>query len=77
MEERQGNFKPDLRIVFMSGYMDEVVARKAQFKPGVNYLHKPFDLKSLASIIRQVLDEDREEESDKGAKPSQLPGPVT
>jgi CheY-like chemotaxis protein len=47
---------PQLRIIFMSGYSYEVAGDDLVLKEGVNYLPKPFDLASLARIVRGMLD---------------------
>jgi two-component system cell cycle sensor histidine kinase/response regulator CckA len=47
---------PDLRIIYMSGYSYDVAGADLVLKEGVNYLPKPFDLASLARIVRNMLD---------------------
>ena len=41
----------------MSGYSYEVAGNDFELKEGVNYLPKPFDLASLARIVRRTLDQ--------------------
>jgi CheY-like chemotaxis protein len=48
--------KPRLPVVYMSGYSHEVAGEDFRLEPGVNYLPKPFDLGSLAKIVRDNLD---------------------
>jgi two-component system cell cycle sensor histidine kinase/response regulator CckA len=48
--------EPSLPIVYMSGYSYEVAGDNFTLKEGVNYLPKPFDLASLAKIVRGMLD---------------------
>jgi CheY-like chemotaxis protein len=43
--------KPDLRVVFMSGYPNDQLNG-----PGVAFLPKPFNPSSLSRMIRKVLD---------------------
>jgi two-component system cell cycle sensor histidine kinase/response regulator CckA len=50
--------EPDLPIVYMSGYSYDVAGEDFVLKDGVNYLPKPFDLASLARIVRSMLDRD-------------------
>jgi two-component system, cell cycle sensor histidine kinase and response regulator CckA len=45
------------KILFMSGHSDDALLAKGLKKVHVNFLQKPFSLKSLAIKIRQVLDE--------------------
>ena len=47
---------PKLRVLFTSGYTQEVVARHGELKPGLNYLEKPYTPQTLASKIRNLLD---------------------
>ena len=49
---------PKLRIIFMSGYSYDVAGDDLALTEGVNYLPKPFDLASLARIVRTMLDRD-------------------
>jgi signal transduction histidine kinase len=46
----------DLRIVFMSGYADESLAKQGTLEAGTAFIQKPFTLEVLARKIRQVLD---------------------
>jgi two-component system cell cycle sensor histidine kinase/response regulator CckA len=48
--------EPGLPIVYMSGYSYDVAGDDFVLKEGVNYLPKPFDLASLAKIVRAMLD---------------------
>jgi len=47
--------RPELRIMFMSGYTDSTVARFADGS-GVLFLPKPFTATSLMAKVRQALD---------------------
>ena len=47
--------RPDLRVLYMSGYTDEMIARHGVLKPGVALLPKPFSTVLLAQKVRQVL----------------------
>jgi PAS domain S-box-containing protein len=48
--------RPDLRVIYMSGYADEAVVRHGVLEEGVNYLQKPFGPVDLARKVREVLD---------------------
>jgi two-component system cell cycle sensor histidine kinase/response regulator CckA len=48
--------RPELRILFMSGYTDEAVGRQGVNGAGADFLQKPFSLDELARKVRQVLD---------------------
>lgn len=47
---------PSLKCLFASGYTADVIAHHGVLEPGVNFIHKPFSVKSLASKVRDVLD---------------------
>lgn len=46
-----------MKVVFMSGYTDDVIAHYGIVDPGVVFLQKPFSIKSLTSKVRQALAE--------------------
>ncbi|MEA2609227.1 MAG: hypothetical protein QOJ75_1470, partial [Chloroflexota bacterium] len=48
---------PDARILFMSGYADDVLSAQGVLDPNVAFLEKPFLPADLARKVRQVLDE--------------------
>jgi len=52
------SWRPELKIVYMSGYTDDVVARHGGIDRTV-LLHKPFTSDSLIRMIRSVLDSPR------------------
>ncbi len=47
--------RPNLKILFISGYTDDTVFRHGVLEGGVAFLQKPFNLKALALKIREVL----------------------
>jgi PAS domain S-box-containing protein len=47
--------RPDLKVLFISGYTDDTIVRHGVLDGGVAFLQKPFNLKSLAEKIREVL----------------------
>lgn len=51
----RGRF-PELKIVFMSGYADESLAKQGTLEAGTAFIQKPFTLEVLARKIRLVLD---------------------
>jgi len=48
---------PKLKIIFISGYPENVVTRHGIQGDGMFYLPKPFSLQSLTRKVRQVLEE--------------------
>jgi CheY-like chemotaxis protein len=47
---------PDLKVLYISGYTDELIAEHGILEPGVILLQKPFRPFELAHKVRQVLD---------------------
>lgn len=48
--------RPDLKVIFMSGYTDDVIARHSELQPGTAFLEKPFTPDVLTRTVREVLD---------------------
>jgi two-component system, cell cycle sensor histidine kinase and response regulator CckA len=48
--------RPDVKIVFMSGYTGQRVGEKEILEPGSAFLQKPFTRDSLARKVREALD---------------------
>jgi PAS domain S-box-containing protein len=47
---------PDMKVLFMSGYMRDTIARHGVLVPGIILLEKPFRPETLARKVREVLD---------------------
>ncbi len=58
--ERVARIHPEARMIAMSGYANEVIARHGALMPGVSFVQKPFQLHELTRRIREVLDAPRE-----------------
>jgi two-component system, cell cycle sensor histidine kinase and response regulator CckA len=48
--------RPQTRIVYMTGYTDDMVVQHKVLEPGVKLLQKPFTKVDLASTVRATLD---------------------
>jgi PAS domain S-box-containing protein len=48
--------RPEMRVLFMSGYADETIARHGVLEEGVALLSKPLTLETLTQRVRAVLD---------------------
>ena len=48
--------RPNIKVLFISGYTDDSIFRHGVLQGGVAYLQKPFNLKAIAQKIREVLD---------------------
>ncbi len=56
--ERLRDQRPGLLCLYLSGYTADVISQRGVLPEGVNFLQKPFSLKSLAEKVRAVLDGD-------------------
>jgi len=52
--------RPELKVLFISGYTDESIATRGVLEPGVELLEKPFTAEALARRVRAILDDDGE-----------------
>jgi CheY-like chemotaxis protein len=50
---------PGLRVLYMSGYAENVLSRQGEWDGLANYIQKPFAFKALLDKIREVLDRPR------------------
>jgi DNA-binding response OmpR family regulator len=48
--------RPDMRILFVSGYTASVVSQRGGLGSGAAFLQKPFTPSSLAQRLRELLD---------------------
>ena len=48
---------PDLKVIYMSGYTDDVIDHHGITDENLNFIQKPFALDKLAKTVRNVLDE--------------------
>ncbi|HEX3863672.1 MAG TPA: response regulator [Stellaceae bacterium] len=52
--------RPNLKVLFITGYADSSVIRKGVLGPGMHIMTKPFNLKELTSRVRVILSESDE-----------------
>jgi len=56
LTERIRPLRPDLRVLYMSGYTDDAILRRGVVEDGIPFLEKPFTPEELARKVREVLD---------------------
>jgi signal transduction histidine kinase/CheY-like chemotaxis protein len=49
--------RPDLKVIFTTGYTPNAVVHGGVLDPGVNFLSKPFSVEQLGTKVRSVLDQ--------------------
>jgi len=47
--------RPELRVLFITGYAENAVLSHGQLDPGMHVLTKPFAMEALASRIKQLI----------------------
>ncbi|HUK90174.1 MAG TPA: PAS domain S-box protein, partial [Blastocatellia bacterium] len=47
--------RPDMRVLFMSGYTDNAMVKEGILGPGAAFIQKPFQMSSLLYSVRDVL----------------------
>ena len=53
-------FRPDTKVLYTSGYTEDTIGHHGVLKPGIAFLQKPYLMATLASRVREVLDEHAE-----------------
>lgn len=56
LARRLADARPDLRVLYISGYTGTVIGSEDFLEPGVAFLQKPFTTYALARTVRDVLD---------------------
>ena len=54
--ERLTDERPDMKVLFVSGYAESTVLRHGKIDVTTRFLQKPFSLKALARKVREVLE---------------------
>jgi CheY-like chemotaxis protein len=56
LAEQVAALRPDIRVLYVSGYTDDVILQHRLVERDVTLLQKPFTANSLATKVREVLD---------------------
>jgi two-component system cell cycle sensor histidine kinase/response regulator CckA len=57
LADRLASLRPEIRVLFTSGYTDGAVVRHGVLKAKTAFLQKPFTPEGLAAKVREVLDQ--------------------
>jgi CheY-like chemotaxis protein len=56
LAEKLVQSRPELKVVFISGFADHSIAPNGVLKPGTVLIQKPFTVRVLSAKLREVLD---------------------
>ncbi len=56
LADQMRNYRPDLRVLYMSGYADHAILENGVLAPHAVFLSKPFTVEDLMQKVRAVLD---------------------
>jgi signal transduction histidine kinase/ActR/RegA family two-component response regulator len=48
----------DFKVIYVSGYTDNHIVHDGMLEEGINFIHKPYSISTLAKTIRLVLEKD-------------------
>ena len=57
LADRLRQLRPEMKVLYMSGYTDDAIVRHGLLDPAVFFIQKPFTPSALAQKVRQVLDQ--------------------
>ena len=56
LAQRISEIRPNVKVLYMSGYTENVIGHNGTLEAGVRLLQKPFNLRDLKRMVREVLD---------------------
>lgn len=57
LAQRMRNDRPDLKVLFTSGYSDDIISSHGLLDKGVHFIGKPYSRETLALKVRELLDD--------------------
>src|SRR5947208_1912477 len=56
LAQRVSEIRPNVKVLYMSGYTENVIGHNGPLDAGIRLLQKPFNLRNLKHKVREVLD---------------------
>ena len=56
LAKRLSSLYPEMKIIYMSGHIKNVISHHSILEEGMEYIQKPFTINELARKVREVLD---------------------
>jgi DNA-binding response OmpR family regulator len=57
MADQARKHRPDLKVLFITGYAENAAVTNGRLDPGMHVLSKPFPIDKLAARIRAIIEE--------------------
>jgi CheY-like chemotaxis protein len=54
--EKISELRPNLKVLYMSGYAANAIINRGMVEPGIHYIQKPFSVAAISKKVRDVLD---------------------
>ncbi|HYE04250.1 MAG TPA: response regulator [Planctomycetota bacterium] len=64
LAEEMGKIVPDLRVLYMSGYMDKVIVDRGVLDRDFIFIDKPFSGEAMLRKLREAIERDPDAEAD-------------
>jgi response regulator RpfG family c-di-GMP phosphodiesterase len=55
LAERLALMRPEMQVLYMSGYPDNTIVQHGVLEPGTAFLQKPFTINALELKVREIL----------------------
>jgi len=57
LSERVQEERAGIKVLFVSGYSEDIITHHGELKAGTNFLAKPYSYEALSRRVREVLDQ--------------------